>query len=70
MGRHTDAVELFNKVLSKQPTYYWAQFRRGLSYEQIGEKTKAIEDLKVAKERIEPKDWNDELKEKISEYGL
>ena len=70
MGRHGDAIEAFNKGIPKQPDYYWARFRRGLSYEQIGEREKAIQDFKDAAAHIDRKYWNDELRNKVAEYGL
>lgn len=69
-GRHAEAIEAFNKGIPKQPSYYWAKFRRGLSYEQLGEREKAAQDFKDAAANIERKEWSDEFKNKISEYGL
>lgn len=70
MGRDAEAIRAFTTGIPKQPDYYWARVKRALSYEKIGERDKALQDLKEAAAHIKEKNRDDELRKKLAEYGL
>lgn len=70
MGRDAEAIQAFTTGIPRQPDYYWARVKRALSYEKIGERDKALQDLKEAAAHIKEKDRTDDLRKKLAEYGL
>jgi Flp pilus assembly protein TadD len=70
MGRHADAIAAFTKGIAKQPDYYWARYKRGLSYEKLGDRVNAVQDFKEAAAHIDRKIWENEMAKKFAEYGL
>jgi lipoprotein NlpI len=67
MGHYDRAVEAFTSGLRHQPDYAWAYYRRGLSYEAMGEAARARADFEKAY-ALSPED--PEIRDKMRELGL
>lgn len=74
MGDYKKSIESYTKGIPRQPDYYFAYWRRGLSYEKIGSMTEAEADYKTAFELLvkrfptnymEVLDKNPDVKEKL-----
>jgi len=69
-GEHARAIEVFTSSIPKQPDYGFVFFRRALSYESIGDKAHAREDIAKAYDLVEPEAYDAELLEKFKQYGF
>jgi len=69
-GRYAEAIEAYTKGISKQPGFGSALYRRALSYEALGDRLQAKQDLSRAAE-LTPKDgYESEVAAKFKEYGF
>jgi len=68
-GEHARAIEVFTSSIPKQPDYGFVFYRRALSYEAIGDKVHAKEDIAKAYELVKPDAYDPELLGKLKEYG-
>lgn len=69
-GRYAEAIEAYTLGIPKQPDYGYALYRRALAYEAIGDKEQAKRDLYRAAELAPKEGYEDDIKDKLSEYGL
>jgi tetratricopeptide (TPR) repeat protein len=77
LKRHQEAIDAFTKGIPMQPIYVSVYFRRGLSYEAIGNKEKALLDFHTAARLSKEQDtktkepaFYQELKLKFDQYGI
>lgn len=76
LGRHKEAVVEFSAALARFPKSAEAYYRRGLSYEKLGDRNKARQDFRQLLLKSDPKDWDragdspGEVQAKLMEYGL
>ena len=70
LGRYDEAIDALTSVIAQQPNYYWAYFRRGLSYDKKGDRAKALADLQKASANIDAEYWDDEAKTVFAQLGL
>lgn len=77
LGRHQEAVEAFTVGLPAQPDFAAVYYRRGVSYEVLGQQGKAREDFKRVSQLLQtPSRGNtgesgEQLfRDKLKEYGL
>ena len=69
-GRYADAVAAYSKGIPKQPDYALAYYNRALSYEAIGDKSKARQDFAKAAELAPPRGFERRIVRKMAEYGI
>jgi tetratricopeptide (TPR) repeat protein len=77
LGRNREAVEAFSKAIPVQPSFAFVYWRRGLAYEDLGEKKLAAQDfercarlLTAGKVTQAGKDLFPAIRAKLREYGL
>jgi tetratricopeptide (TPR) repeat protein len=77
LGRNREAVEAFSKGIPLQPSYAFVYWRRGLAYEDLGEKRLAAQDfeqcarlLTAGKVTQAGKDLFPAIRAKLRDYGL
>jgi tetratricopeptide (TPR) repeat protein len=77
LGRNREAVEAFSKGIRVQPSYAFVYWRRGLAYEDLGEKKLAAQDfeqcarlLAAGKVTQAGKDLFPDIRAKLRDYGL
>ena len=77
LGRNREAVAAFSKGIPVQPSYAFAYWRRGLAYEDLGEKKLAAQDfeqcarlLTAGKVTQAGKDLFPAIRAKLRDYGL
>jgi len=72
MGDHKNAVKAFTAAIPKQPDYGWVYFKRALSYEKLGQKELAAQDMQAAYVYIPEKQYteDEQLRAKFQEYDL
>jgi tetratricopeptide (TPR) repeat protein len=77
LGRNREAVEAFSKGIQVQPSHAFAYWRRGLAYEELGQKKLAAKDfeqcarlLAVGKVTQAGKDLFPAIRAKLRYYGL
>jgi tetratricopeptide (TPR) repeat protein len=76
LGRHREAVHEFTATIARFPRFVELYYRRGVSYERLGDRKRARADFQQLKARTEPKEWDTfgdepgEVRAKLVEYGL
>ncbi len=69
-GRYAEAIDAYTLGIPKQPDYAFALYRRALSFEALGNRVQAKQDLVRAAE-LEPKEgYEEDIKAKFVEYGI
>jgi tetratricopeptide (TPR) repeat protein len=70
LGKFDEAIAAYSVGLTKQPTYAYAYYRRGLAFEKKGERDHAKMDFEKAVE-LEPNEgFEADVAAKLKEYGL
>lgn len=77
LGKHEEAIAAFTRGIPAQPGYAFVYFRRGLSFEQTGQKEAARSDFEKVSRLVRPSEvkgisemYLPKIREKLNEYGL
>lgn len=70
LGRYKEAIESYTLGIPKQEDYGYALYRRGLSYEALGDKLQAKRDFFRAVELTPKEGYEKYIAAKLSEYGF
>ncbi|MBL0125555.1 MAG: tetratricopeptide repeat protein [Betaproteobacteria bacterium] len=70
MGRYAEAVDAFTLGLAKQPTYTYAIYNRGISFQALGNAEQAKRDFLRLAELAPAEDYISEIVEKLKEFKI
>jgi tetratricopeptide (TPR) repeat protein len=70
LGKYEEAIASLTAGLLMQPDYAHALFRRGLSFEKVGERDDAAADLREASEKIDRRSWTAEMRAAFERFNI
>ncbi len=77
LGRHEEAIAAFSKGIPQQADFAFAYYRRGLSFESLGQKEAARADFQKVRALVATADRGKvsdkelpDIRKKLAEYGV